>query len=498
VFPEEKLGLIPADTPNSSSETSMTSIPAAVKTKTPAGSNRITSYLLFVTVAAAPLPFGSRDATTVAFWCTLLGIAAVTASVRDLGKPRHALLLGIGFVVACYGLVLHEQLSDRPWIANPHPLWAKASELLGTALTPSVSIAKYEPFYRLGPPLAAVLALTLGLVVGTDRSRARQMLLIVGWSGVGYAFYGIASALIDPTMILWRERQASDGSVTGTFINRNTAATYFGSCAVIWLLILSEYIRERLPQGPWRWNFFAQHFSPKARKTVAVYFLAFFVCFMALLLSRSRAGVIVSMLTFVAAFTIFFRRDLPKRNGSALLAACATGVGLLLLQFLGGGVNQRFNAQGLSDEARLDIYRSTLHMIAEHPWFGTGLGTFVWSFPSYRSSKISLDWVWDLAHSTPLELIADLGIPLAAVIGFGWIVILTLLIRAVSRRRRDRIIPLAAFSVALIGLLHSMVDFSLQVPGYAIVVFAVVGVGLGQSFRTSNDARHKKGPDRIT
>lgn len=140
------------------------------------------------------------------------------------------------------------------------------------------------------------------------------------------------------------------------------------------------------------------------------------------------------------ALTIFFGHDLPKRSGSALLAAYATGVGLLLLQFLGGGVNQRINAQGLSDETRLDIYRSTLHMIAEHPWFGTGLGTFVWSFPSYRSSKISLDWVWDLAHSTPLELIADLGIPLAAVIGFGWIVILTLLIRAVSRRRRDRIL----------------------------------------------------------
>jgi len=218
---------------------------------------------------------------------------------------------------------------------------------------------------------------------------------------------------------------------------------------------------------------------------------------MALLLSRSRAGVIVSMLTFVAAFTIFFRRDLPKRSGSALLAAYATGVGLLLLQFLGGGVNQRINAQGLSDEVRLDIYRSTLHMIAEHPWFGTGLGTFVWSFPSYRSSEISITGVGDLAHSTPLELIADLGIPLAAVIGLSWIVILTLLIRAASRRRRDRIIPLVAFSVALIGLLHSMVDFSLQVPGYAIVVFAVVGVGLGQSFRTSNDALHKKGPTRI-
>jgi O-antigen ligase len=164
----------------------------------------------------------------------------------------------------------------------------------------------------------------------------------------------------------------------------------------------------------------------------------------------------------------------------------ASGVVLLLVQVLGGSVNRRFDAQSLADEGRLDTYRATLHMIADHPWFGTGLGTFVWSFPSYRSAEISLRGVWDLAHSTPLELAADLGIPLAAAIGLGWILVLALLIRASWWRRREGIVPLAALSVALIGLLHSMVDFSLQIPGYAIVAFAVVGVGLGQSFRTSS------------
>jgi O-antigen ligase len=458
-----------------------------VKTKTAVGSNRIAVYLLFVTVAAAPFPFGSRDATTVAVWCILLGIAVVSASVRGLGTSQQVLLLGVGFIFACYGFVLHEQLSDRPWIANPHPLWAEASGLLGVGLTPSVSIAKYEPFYSLGPSLAAILALTLGLVVGSDRYRARQLLLVVGWSGVGYACYGIVSTLLEPTMILWRQKQAYVGNVTGTFINRNTAATYFGSCAAIWLLILSERIRERLPEGPLHWKDFSQLFLSKVRKNVVFAFLAFFSCFMALLMSGSRAGVMVSMLTFVAAFTVFFRRDLPTRSGLALLVAGATGVAFLFVQVLGGAVDRRFDTQGLYDEGRPYIYRSTLQLIAEHPWFGTGLGTFAWSFPSYRSTEPSLSGVWDLAHSTPLELAAELGIPLAAVIGLAWVLILALLIRAARRRRRDGIVPLAALSVALIGLLHSMVDFSLQIPGYAIVAFAVVGVGLGQSFRASAD-----------
>ncbi len=472
--------MVPAGMPVANSKSS---IPPAAKTKAPVGSNRIASYLLFATVAGAPFPFGSEDATIVAVWCILLGIAAASASVRGLGKPQQALLLGVGFIVGCYGFILHEQLSDRPWIANPDPLWAETSRLLGIELTPSVSIAKYEPFYSLGPPLAAILALTLGLIIGSDRNRARQLLLVVGWSGAGYAFYGLVSMLIEPTMILWREKRAGGGNVTGTFINENTAATYFGSCSAIWLLILSERIRQRLPEGPLQWKHFSQHVLSETHKNTVFAFLALFACFMALLMTGSRAGVTVSMLTLLAAFTVYFRRDLPTRSGLALLVASATGVALLLVQLLGGEVNQHFDTQGLSDEGRIAAYRSTLQMITEHPWFGTGLGTFAWGFPRYRSAEDSLSGVWDLAHSTPLEFAADLGIPLATVIGLGWILVLALLIRAARRRRRDGIVvPLAALSVALIGLLHSMMDFSLQIPGYAIVAFGVVGAGLGQSF----------------
>jgi O-antigen ligase len=446
------------------------------------GSNRIASYLLFATVAGAPFPFGSEDATIVLFWCILLGIAAVSASLRGLGKPQKMLLLGVGFIVGCYGFVLDEQLSDRPWIANPDPLWAETSRLLGVELTPSLSIAKNEPFYSLGPPLAAVLALTLGLVVGSDRYRARQLLLVVGCSGTAYAFYGILETLIEPTMILWREKHTGVGNITGTFINENTAATYFGSCAAIWLVILSERIRERLPEGPLQWKHFSQPLLSAARKKTVLAFSAFFICFMALLMTGSRAGVTVSILTLVAAFTAFFRRDLPTRLSLALLFATATGVALLFVQLLGGVVNLHFDTKGLSDEGRIAAYRSTLQMITDHPWYGTGLGTFVWSFPMYRSAD-DLSFVWDLAHSTPLELVADVGIPLAMVVGLGWILVLALLIRAARRHRRDGIaVPLAALSVALIGLLHSMVDFSLQIPGYAIVAFGVVGAGLGQAF----------------
>jgi O-antigen ligase len=92
-----------------------------------------------------------------------------------------------------------------------------------------------------------------------------------------------------------------------------------------------------------------------------------------------------------------------------------------------------------------------------------------------------------MAHSTPLELMAELGIPLALLIGLGWIVILGVLIRGIRVRQRDTMVPLAALSVALIALLRSCVDFSLQISGFAIVAMAVIGAGLAQSFSSVPD-----------
>ena len=94
--------------------------------------------------------------------------------------------------------------------------------------------------------------------------------------------------------------------------------------------------------------------------------------------------------------------------------------------------------------------------------------------------------VWDRAHSTPLELASDLGLPLAGLIVVAWLIVLGVLIRGVRIRRRDLIVPVGALAVAVLGLAHSVIDFSLQIPGYAIIVFALVGAGLAQSFSSIN------------
>src|ERR1700733_16291363 len=110
--------------------------PGMAQENSTAAPARISSWLLFAAVALAPLPFGSNDPTTIAFWCIVLGACLVFAPVRSLGGSQLALAALAGIVVAAYALVLHEQLAEHPWLAVPDPIWQEAQAALGVPLQP--------------------------------------------------------------------------------------------------------------------------------------------------------------------------------------------------------------------------------------------------------------------------------------------------------------------------------------------------------------------------
>ena len=445
---------------------------------------RIASWLLFATAAFAPLPFGSTEPTAVAFWCIALGVCLIFAPLRNLSSGQLALAGLAGIVVAAYALVLHEQLAEHPWFAKPDPIWHEAAAALGMPLAPSVSIARGEPWFELGRPLVCVLALACGFLVGVDAGRARQLMKVIAWSGAAYAAYGILAHLFDPSHILWLPKGAYLDSVTGTFINQNTAAAYFGSCAVVWSVLLWERARWATPVRPLRWRIMFARLFASTPKRVVTAFVMLLLCLLAMFMTGSRAGVVVSLLALIIAFTAYFRRDLPRRSGLVTAFAGAGAAALITLQLMGGAVNTRFDVKGLADEGRFAAYRSTLRMIADHPWFGTGQGTFAYAFPAYRSPQVSVWGTWDMAHNSVLQIASDMGVPIAALVVAGWMVIFGVLIRGTLVRRRDLVVPVAALAVASLGALHSMVDFTLQIPGYAVVALSLIGAGLAQSFTT--------------
>jgi O-antigen ligase len=442
-------------------------------------SSQLAAATLYISLAGAPALFGSRDPTVVAAWCALLGGGLVLAPTRRLQEGHLLLLAGIALVTLCFGFIIHEQLSDRPWVAPFHPIWAEASEALGRRLAPSVSIVKGEPFFALGHSLANTLALLVGILVGVDSDRARRGVRVMAWAGGVYALYGIFVFAFDPTQILWREKTAYVGNLTATFINRNTAACYFGSCSAVWLVRLMSAVRNNLPRGPIEWWKLPGRLLRARRTDVLLRFVMLFVCLCAMFLTGSRGGVLVSLGVLTGVFMLFFKADLPRGKRFLMVLFAGAGGSLLILYLLGGNVSSRIDLYGLSDAGRLSAYRSTLRIILDNPWFGTGLGTFAYAFPLYRSDDISMLGIWDIAHNTPLELACEMGVPFALIAALAWMVALAVLSLGLSERRST--VPLSALAVSVIALLHSSIDFSLQIAGYSIVVFALLGLGLSQA-----------------
>jgi O-antigen ligase len=127
------------------------------------------------------------------------------------------------------------------------------------------------------------------------------------------------------------------------------------------------------------------------------------------------------------------------------------------------------------------VYKITLNSIFDAPLQGFGYGAFVDVFPLYRDKSISPLGVWDKAHNTYLEIFQGLGlvfgVALIACVG----VLAYICFRGVRKRQQGASTPIAAFSVAALVAVHSLVDFSLQVQAVTLTFMAILGAGVAQS-----------------
>lgn len=435
--------------------------------------------VFLATISLAPLPFGSVDFLATSVLCMVLGLVLVGAAALGFGRASMLFFAPVLIVILVAGLVLWQQLAPDHWFGQADPIWVDAARLLNSARPAAGAVVRDEAFFALGAPLANLLALMCGIVFGADRVLAGRLIRALAWAGAVYAAFGICSYLVDPLHILGYEKLAHRDNLTGTFLNRNTAAVYFGSCAILWLLIgLNRLVGRVDLQVDTLGDFWAA--IRDVRRFLLLPGCMLVLCLVAMALTQSRAGVSLSLAALPLTAVGFLWRYIPKRRFLlVVLPAACVSVAVLLL--FGSGVNARFDLHGFSDEGRFQAYRSTLRMIADRPWLGVGLGSYPWTFPNYRLPEMSMWGTWTRAHSTPLELAAELGLPLSILIAVVWFAALAALARGFHRRRHDRIIPLAGLSVSLLALIHSCGDFSLQIPGFAVTVFAIAGTGLGQS-----------------
>ena len=199
----------------------------------------------------APLPFGSAETVWICIWTVLLAFSLITADLRSTTVDDGRLLSPLFAVLIVVGAVITMQLWPNPAFHQADPAWAAARAITGGDLPDRVSITANGPWLAFGYPLLFALAFTRAVYLAANAEDARLLLRILAWAGLGYALYAILAGIGDPTTLLFRRKEAYLGFVTGTFVNRNTAATFFGTCALLFLApLLRLMYRQDRPNRP--------------------------------------------------------------------------------------------------------------------------------------------------------------------------------------------------------------------------------------------------------
>jgi hypothetical protein len=445
-----------------------------------AAASRLSLWLGCGTLALAPLPFGSVTTGAVALWCCVLAVAVMLAPLSQLER-RHWLVLAPVLAIALLFAVI-VALQSRALPADLRdPIWEAAAAALREPVQATLSVGPGLAHRNLGLELLMLLAFLNAFLVATDRSQARLLFLVAAYAGAAYALYGILAYTLAPNSLLWAEKHYYRSSLTATFVNRNTAATFFGTASILWLILVIAELDRRLPKPGGSLGNSLSVLLKTSQTALVVRSSAFLLCFAATLMTTSRAGCLIAVLALGFALLLYGRPRLKGRLGGRWGIAALALVGLVLMELWSGGVGLRLSQNLLRLDQRWESYDATLAIIGEHFWLGSGLGTYAGLFPAYRPAGIMPGIIWDIAHSTPLELAAELGVPFALVVVLVSLFLMILLVRGALAGGGGAAYCAAAAAVALLGAGHSAVDFSLQIPGYAVVFTMIVACGLAQS-----------------
>jgi O-antigen ligase len=436
-------------------------------------------WTTIVVLILAPLVFGSVDLFWVAVWTILLSISTLCGVGVRMQTGQSSLFYAFLGLCGVYGIVSIIQVVPLGLDQLNDPSWRRADELLGLGVLPRISSRAEIPPLAAGHFLLFVTSFISGFCIGTSRRNSDKVIWFAQYSILLYAAYGVVALILTPNMVLWAPKLAYHGSLTGTFINHNTAATFFGIGAILWSCFAFSSLQS-FPFSSIRLVLLTQSNEPLAFKIIARSAGAL-ACFFALLLTGSRGGLVCSCLGLLVAIILMIaNRQKPRFWHILVSGGMALAVTLALLSRMG-----RIGSEGLFDEGRFSVYGFCLQAIRQRPLLGAGIGTFGDLFPSLRPSDFYSWGVWDYAHSTILEIAVEMGIPVAAMVVIAALASLIVLARgAVKSEGRSRRSLAAIAGIAVLSYLHSMIDFSMQIPGYFIVFSILLGCGLSRATST--------------
>lgn len=434
-------------------------------------------------IVIAELNFGAVELQTVALFCMpvflLIAVCALSGRIPERTK---GVIVSAMVLLVCALILVALQSSPLPFHAFAMPAWQDVQNLS----------PKTGSFISLSPGDDWASALRIALPIGifilslqlfdTDE-RALGALKTLAVSGGIVAILSILQFEIAPDTLLFWQKPAYFDSLTGFFVNRNTAATYFGLMVVVNLALLFHALgdpRDRRDLLRW-W-----YVEPKrAALGYAIWLLSALV---ALMLTGSRAGLLSCIIAVAGLFICrAFRRSRRRRTamsapvgraGSFLRRSARLVLVIIALaaivQVLGGRTLLRAEIGGVGD-TRYCVMPGILSAIANQLPFGAGLASFEDAFAAYRDPGCGLYGVWNRAHNVYLEGLFTLGIPFVFLAGFALLALARVFATGLKKRRGLRYAPEIGVCAVLLVVVHSAFDFSLQISGMAVIFCALLG-----------------------
>ena len=320
-------------------------------------------------------------------------------------------------------------------------------------------------------PEGAYKLLDAIIIVGALYAAYSFVLLLIGYSQFEI-FYGIP---------------LRETAFSGPFVNRNSFATYEGLVAVCAgsRLITKTWSRaESAPDISGRLLSTGHYLAGKG----AVWSVAALLAFSAVVMTGSRAGNLATWSATIVVLLISLGLAKQQKRGWLALgvAVCVIAVAFALLAVNGATLVGRLDDMAATgDTTRLLLWNAALKMIQSAPLTGWGLGTYQLVYPLYTTG--SMHFIMDKAHNDFLEFVAGFGLP-AAVLwwsALAWLV--AICGRGISSRKRHRVLPAVAVGASILIAIHSIFDFSLQMPAIALTYAAILGLGAAQAFPTSQN-----------
>jgi O-antigen ligase len=389
-------------------------------------------------------------------WTAYLALAATLAAVLGFGGV-YSYVWGPIDIVLFFAVAA--RLWQWAWDSRRLPwhtiLWPMAGFALLVVLQWGLRLSIYP-----GATLTGLLQLAGGgcvfwLAYGGLSRRSLTRCAWALWLFCGaLSVEAIAQALSPYPGYIYGIHRANWASPVGSFVYHN----HFAGCMEMLLPIAVVVALRPSRSGEPEWSRWLRRGAAPA------------LGFAAMVLSRSRGGMMALGVETLLAAVIFWRELKPRRwlllLGAGLFAAfgAATQWLPLLRRF------EQLSLHTAGVEERLRVAAACWRIFLHYPWVGTGFNTFAAIYPSFQT--FDTGQIWAAAHNDYAQILAETGIAGAlCVAAFLAIAGLALRRRWAAPGGYPRTLQMGAF-VGMAGLLfHSYGDFQFQNPANEFLFF---------------------------